>query len=405
VVRHADGSVTFTPAANFSGTAGFDYTVSDGVGSDSGHVTVTVAAVNDAPVAQAQTVSTPENTARPITLTGSDIDGPQALSFAVLAGPANGTLSGAPPTVTYTPAAGYTGGDSFTFEVHDGVTASLPATVTITVTSNAASIAPTITAHPADVTVTAPTVAIFTVAATGTAPLVYQWRKDGAAIDGATGASFTLDPTAVSDSGPYDVVVSNGAGSVTSATATLTVNAPAPGGVLGVLIEAHFDAGADAFEYADDVFRDTNQPSYANGSHIATGGFSGGGLQVHVGLASGSSTILDMSGGWQRTFTLASSAQLTLSFRFRLAPNGLDAGEIAQMLVSLDGVLHGVAPADYIAVVGDGSSTAIGWQQVQIDLGTVPAGTHTLALGGFLTQRSRYSEWGEVTIDDVLLTD
>ena len=52
------GTITFTPTANFTGTAGFDYTLSDGTLTDTGHVTVTVTAVNDAPVAVDDTKST-----------------------------------------------------------------------------------------------------------------------------------------------------------------------------------------------------------------------------------------------------------------------------------------------------------------------------------------------------------
>ena len=83
---------------------------------------------------------------------------------------------------------------------------------------------PNITMQPADVTVTSPNAATFNVTATGSPSPTYQWRRDGVNISGATGASYTLDPTAVSDSGAqFDVVVSNSQGSVTSSTATLTV--------------------------------------------------------------------------------------------------------------------------------------------------------------------------------------
>ncbi|MEN3360305.1 MAG: hypothetical protein V7637_4287, partial [Mycobacteriales bacterium] len=68
-----------------------------------------------------------------ITLTGSDVDG-DALTYAVGAGPAHGTLSGTAPNLTYTPAAGYSGPDSFTFTTNDGQASSDPATVSITVT-------------------------------------------------------------------------------------------------------------------------------------------------------------------------------------------------------------------------------------------------------------------------------
>ncbi len=68
----------------------------------------------------------------------------------------------------------------------------------------------------------------FSVAAAGTAPFSYQWRKDGAALAGATAASVTLTNVQRADAGPYDVVVSNGFGTVTSLVALLTVNLAFP---------------------------------------------------------------------------------------------------------------------------------------------------------------------------------
>src|SRR5204862_96211 len=100
------------------------------------------------------------------------------------------------------------------------------------VTSNAAALTvssaqgpPTITRQPASQTVTAGQRANFTVTATGTAPLSYQWQKNGTAIGGATAASYTTPATTVADNGnQFTVVVSNAAGSVTSNAAALTVN-------------------------------------------------------------------------------------------------------------------------------------------------------------------------------------
>jgi hypothetical protein len=74
--------------------------------------------------------------------------------------------------------------------------------------------------------VTAGHTATFSVVASGTAPLGYQWRKNAANIAGATSSSYTTPATATSDSGStFDVVVSNSAGTATSNAATLTVNA------------------------------------------------------------------------------------------------------------------------------------------------------------------------------------
>src|SRR5207302_2006282 len=94
-----------------------------------------------------------------------------------------------------------------------------------TLTVNAAAVAPTITTQPGDQTVTAGQTASFAVAANGTAPLSYQWQKNGANISGATSASYTTPATTTGDSGStYRVVVSNTKGSATSNAATLSVS-------------------------------------------------------------------------------------------------------------------------------------------------------------------------------------
>ena len=86
---------------------------------------------------------------------------------------------------------------------------------------------PSITTQPASTTVTAGQTAAFSVAATGTATLTYQWKKNGTAISGATGASYTTPVTAASDNGAlFTVTVTNNFGNVTSSAATLTVNVP-----------------------------------------------------------------------------------------------------------------------------------------------------------------------------------
>ncbi len=85
---------------------------------------------------------------------------------------------------------------------------------------------PTITVQPLDETVTAGQAATFTVTATGTTPFLYQWRKDGVNIPGATSRTLQIPKAAPTDEGDYSVVVSNFADSSTSADATLTVNVP-----------------------------------------------------------------------------------------------------------------------------------------------------------------------------------
>lgn len=83
-----------------------------------------------------------------------------------------------------------------------------------------------ITGQPLSQSAVAGTTATFTVAATGAPPITYQWRRGGTPIPGATSAAYTTPVTALADSGStFDVVVSNGLATVTSAAATLTVTA------------------------------------------------------------------------------------------------------------------------------------------------------------------------------------
>ncbi len=89
--------------------------------------------------------------------------------------------------------------------------------------------APAITTQPASQTVGVGTAATFTVVASGSATLAYQWRKNGTAISAATTASYTTPATTTADNGStFSVVVSNSAGSVTSNSATLTVTSTPP---------------------------------------------------------------------------------------------------------------------------------------------------------------------------------
>ncbi len=84
--------------------------------------------------------------------------------------------------------------------------------------------APSITTNPSNMTVCSGGSVTFNVAATGTAPLSYQWRKNGTNISGATSTSLTFNPVVTGDAGSYDCVVTNSCGSATSSAATLTVN-------------------------------------------------------------------------------------------------------------------------------------------------------------------------------------
>lgn len=128
-------NLTYTPDPGFNGSDSFTFLANDGqVDSNTATVSITVNAVNDPPVAEDQSVSTSEDTPVAITLTASDVDG-GLLTYSVVSGPANGSLSGTAPNLTYTPDLDFTGLDSFTFVASDGLVDSNVATVSIMVTS------------------------------------------------------------------------------------------------------------------------------------------------------------------------------------------------------------------------------------------------------------------------------
>ncbi|CAA9379182.1 MAG: T1SS secreted agglutinin RTX [uncultured Pyrinomonadaceae bacterium] len=136
-------SCIYTPTANYNGSDSFTFRTNDGqTDSQSATVSITVNPVSDPPTATAQSVTTDEDLAKAITLSGSDPDGANTtLTYTIVAQPLHGTLSGTGANRTYTPAANYYGADSFTFRVNDGEVDSAAATVSITV--NAVNDAPT----------------------------------------------------------------------------------------------------------------------------------------------------------------------------------------------------------------------------------------------------------------------
>ena len=111
---------------------------------------------------------------------------------------------------------------------YDVIVSNLVGSATSAAATLAIMVAPEITQQPASLTVVCGTTATFTVAASGTSPN-YQWYyNDTNLLTGETSASLVLNNVMLSQAGTYKVVVSNGAGSVTSSSATLSVTATAP---------------------------------------------------------------------------------------------------------------------------------------------------------------------------------
>jgi hypothetical protein len=222
-----------------SGATSSSYTTPATTSSDNGaQFTVVVSNTVGSVTSNAATLTVNTSAVAPAITTqpaGQMVTAGQTASFSVAAtGTAplsyrwmkNGTaISGATSSSYTTPATTSSdNGAQFTVVVSNAAGSATSNAATLTV--SAAAVAPSITTQPASQTVTAGQTASFSVAATGTAPLSYQWKKSGTAISGATSSSYTTPTTTSSDNGAqFTVVVSNAAGSATSSVATLTVSA------------------------------------------------------------------------------------------------------------------------------------------------------------------------------------
>jgi hypothetical protein len=134
-VVNNNGSFLYTPNANFNGSDSFSYTITDSNGGTAAAtVNITVTAVNDAPIATADTASTSEDTAVTINVLANDTDvEAEALSISSFSTPTKGSLSQSNGSFLYTPNANANGSDSFSYVISDASGATATATVNVTI--------------------------------------------------------------------------------------------------------------------------------------------------------------------------------------------------------------------------------------------------------------------------------
>ena len=130
--------VSYTPNAGYFGDDTFTYDVTDGTSTATGTVTVSVTRSNIAPTALDDAATTPQGIAITIDVLANDSDGdtpPDSLTIASVTQGASGSVANNGSDVTYTPNPGFTGSDSFTYDINDGFGGSASASVSVTVTA------------------------------------------------------------------------------------------------------------------------------------------------------------------------------------------------------------------------------------------------------------------------------
>jgi VCBS repeat-containing protein len=214
---------TYTPNADVTGTDTFTYRASDGsANSNTATVSITISAVNDAPVAASQSLNTTEGRALPITLSATDKE-QSTLTYRIVTQPTKGTLSGSGASRTYTPNAGATGNDSFTFRANDGSANSNTATINISVSAvNAAPVAANRTATTSEDKAVA--ITLSATDADGDALTYSIVSQPAKGTLGGSGASRTYTPNAdAHGSDSFTYLASDGTLNSTPATVTITI--------------------------------------------------------------------------------------------------------------------------------------------------------------------------------------
>ena len=321
--------LTYTPAAGYTGPDSFAFQVNNGE-FDSLPATVSITVVG-APTANAQSVAVAFNTAKAITLTGTDPDSPPlALTYTVVTGPAHGTLTGTGPNLAYTPTANYQGADSFTFNTNNGTNTSSTATVTISVAAG------TPTANAQSVTTSQGTAAAITLAGSDpdvpALPLAYTVAT-GPTHGTLTGTapSLTYTPAAgYYGADSFTFTVSNGVNTSAQATVSLTVTQAAASDVTAqvTVTRGGFRYVRATGHYLQPVTLANNGAALADPISLVLDGLAGATL---VG-ASGTTSAAAPSGSPYVTLPaggLAAGASVTVTLEFTAQPTGYTARVLA----------------------------------------------------------------------------
>jgi hypothetical protein len=246
-------------------------------------------------------------------------------------------------TYTTLPASMGDTGSVFTVSVSStaGTVTSSPATLTVN------AIKPTITTQPASQTVTLGQPATFTVTATGTGPLAYQWYLNDVAIPGAASSTYATPPTTSSNSGAvYTVVVSNSAGSVTSNPATLTIPNPPP--IAASLVPSNATPAYDSTVLL--------VPTFSGGTAVIGSAGVGSSDITASGVSGASYHTPALTSGKTYTLTVTSPTGTVVSTFCLVTPTGVTISPITPQNQTF-----APGPATFIATTAGGLTNGLTW--------------------------------------------
>ena len=229
-----------------------------------------------------------------------------------------------------------------------------------TQTAGPVATAPSITTQPGSQSVTAGQTATFSVAATGTAPLSYQWKKNGLAVSGASSSAYTTLPTSSSDTGAqFTVVVSNSSGSVTSSAAVLTVSTSIPP---LELTTSQLPGGTVGSSYSTTLSASGGTPPYS--WSVSSGTLPTGLSLSSSGTLSGTPTV---AGAFPFTVAVKDTASASAS-----ASLSINVASVSPLQITSSQLPGGTVSSAYSATLSaSGGTSPYSWS---VSSGTLPTG-------------------------------
>ncbi len=273
VVNHGDGTFTYTPPAGFSGNDSFGYTVSDGNGGETrGTVQIAVNTVNHAPVAVSDSVTTTEGspvTTGNVLANDTDPDGDTLSIAGADSSSAEGgsVVNNGDGTFTYTPPAGFSGADSFTYMVSDGNGAQAQGTVNITVSKVVPVNNPPVAGEDAVTTRQDSPVTIDNLLANDSDPdgdtltvsgVDTQSAQGGAVVDNGDGSYTYTPPAGFSGSDSFGYMISDGRGGQAQGLVSITVEQYTPGNTAPVAKDDSVQTEVDSAVTIDVLANDSD---------------------------------------------------------------------------------------------------------------------------------------------------
>ncbi len=229
--------------------------------------------------------------------------------------------------------------------------------------------------------------------------------------DNDTIYGYVGDDTINGGTGIDEIYGGVGSDTISGGSGNDTLYAAYAAGASTIPLNVNFDTGTDGFAYTDGGFGGSDPGSVSvTGARITTdGNTTNGALEVNINMTN-NNNVSNASGSWDITVNLGTAlSNAELSFAYRLYNDGqTDGGENTFAYVEVDGTQYGTSGNNWVdSLNGAGGNVDqdTGWVTVNLNVGALSAGNHTISIGALINSANRSNEDSWMRIDDVILSN